>query len=145
MSYTVYMMKNGKTSMSKITRFDRPVVVQFRSDFQKDLDVLSQKYGLKIALGNAKFTSENVSFKLEVAVVGKAGALTREATAFKSMARMYDLSPDLLGKKILLKSGKLVVVEGLNPRCHKYPVIVRLPNAKRMKVSVLGIKTSVPM
>ena len=52
--YIYYVIKNKqKTSIMKISSFDRTTVKNLRNDIDKALATLSKKYGIEISAGNA--------------------------------------------------------------------------------------------
>lgn len=89
--------------------------------------------GLSVRVGNARFSSSNVTFKVEVAEVSSAGeVLDSEAEAFKSRASFFGLSPNDLGKTFTTFGGEEFRIVGLRPRAPKRPIIgARTKDGKR--------------
>lgn len=123
--------------MSKtITQFDRTNLRLMRPEIEAALKVLEAQYGISIKLGNAKFTSENVTFKFEMAVVGSNGAAeTSERTAFRSYCFMYGFKEEQLGQSF--KVGRdTYTVAGLNPKAKSMPVLAKRSDGRMFKFPV---------
>ena len=104
---------------------DRQMVRLFRDRMQAVLDSLGHELHAKIVVGNASYTPDNASFKVEVAPVQADGQVVdKSASDFKRMAARYSLAPSDLGRQFSL-DGKQFILTGLNPRCRRYPILAR--------------------
>ncbi len=104
-----------------------------RSQLQPILTKMEKSVGFKLRLGNATFSDDNVTFKLECDRIGKNGqAETKEAAAFRHLAKEYGLSPADLGRK-LRSNGSTYIVVGLLPKSYKFPILVRRTDGKMFK------------
>ena len=84
---------------------DRQFLRTAREEIQNILKDYADKHNLQISLGSASFTSENATFKLELATKTTDGSVnTKKAADFKLYASMYGLSPDDLDRADWIKS-----------------------------------------
>lgn len=112
----------------------RSLLRAMNDDMEQALKAVAEKHGVSIEVGSARFTSQNATFKVQIAVIGKGGvADTREAQDFRIFATSYGLSPDDLGQ-IFPYGGKELTIVGLSRKSAKYPILckrdgqdVRLP------------------
>jgi len=106
----------------KIENFTRQTVKNLRSELDRALADLSAKYGISIDVGNAKFSSTEVNFKLNINTTSDSGvAYTREAEAFERHKHMYGMGHLNIGDKVTV-NGKSFILEGFNPRAKRYPI-----------------------
>lgn len=133
--------------MNKITSFDRPTVKALRSVLEDALKTIETQYGISVHVGNASFTPENVTFKVNLAVVGASGqVMTKEATTFKQLASFYGLNPDWLFKKFTNPNAPAdeYKVLGLKTGRGKYPIIAeRVRDGKQFKFQEAALKSPV--
>ncbi len=88
---------------------------------------------LKIEVGNASFTESNVTFKVEVALVGKGGEIkTKEAESFKAFASLYGMKAEDFGKSFTT-GGHTYKIVGLKTSRHKLPVVVEREDGRKFK------------
>ena len=116
----------------KITQFDRSTVKSLKSEIDLALASLSKKYGISISTGNASFTGNNVTFKVQAATESNGMVMTQEATDFNRYAPVF-LKGFELGETVAIM-GKLYTLTGWKPRS-KNCVVVSL-NGKSYKVSL---------
>lgn len=116
--------------MSKITKFDKPIVRNVRSRLDEALKNLEAELGVSIKVGNATFSASTVTFKVEISTVNSDGvAKTEERTALETHY------PDYVDLEIRLSNRKTGKVIGLNQRAHSYPFIVEASDGKTYKLS----------
>jgi len=114
------------------SRIDRQVCKDLRAAIAEALASVEAEFGVAISLGNATFTRERVTFKVEAATVDENGdANTKEAADFKLHALEYGLQPHDLGRSFD-SLGTTFTIVGLKPRSKKYPILAR--SAKDGKV-----------
>jgi hypothetical protein len=124
----------------KIDRFDRTNLGLLRSDLEAALAGVAKKYGVSLNLGAGRFSSDNVTFKLEGAVIRAEGVVTKEAAAFKSYAEIWGLEPGDLGKTFV-QGRKTFQIVGAKPSSHKYPILAKeLGTNKSYKFTVADIR-----
>ncbi len=95
-----------------------------RRDIDAALEAVAEKHGISVNLGNARFDSTSVAWKLNLATIGGDGvAKTPERTALE---RLY---PQLVDKEVTVngKGGRKLTgtVIGYKTRGRKYPFIVK--------------------
>jgi hypothetical protein len=107
----------------KVTQFDRSECRRVREAIDKALEEVGRKHGISLKLGNARFTSSNVNFKLEASLLGENGEVrSKEAEDFKMYASRYGLKADDFGKPFTTFGGKVFTICGLNTRANKNPI-----------------------
>lgn len=121
----------------KPTQFDRKTVSYFLSELNKDLADLSRKYGIRLALGNTKFTNTDFTTKLTAVIDSPATAAMspselRWAEAARQHARFFGFHPDAVGKEFLY-NGEQATFVGINTKARSYPYIFRLPGNRLVK------------
>jgi hypothetical protein len=120
---------------------DRATVGELHAQLQQALEDFAEARGLKVMVGDASFTSNNVVFKVELAVVGPGGnAITREAEAFLHHAACCGLSPDHLGKTIS-RAGRILKIVGLNTRSRTAPILVADETGQVFKLPAATVRT----
>jgi hypothetical protein len=102
---------------------DKQSVLNFRSALQADLNEIAKKHGVKLSLGNATFTSTNITFKLEAATLNENGeANSKTVTDWNLCAPFYGFKPEHLNSTFR-SNGKTVKIVGWDRKSHKYPVL----------------------
>jgi len=120
--------------------FDRPTIKVLRMKIQNELVNLGKELGLSINVGNARFSSNTVNFKVEFSLIRKDGlVLNGEAEAFRDSAHRYGLKPEYLGKTFHFH-GKSYTITGMKPRNHKFPILAERYN-KKFKFTIGQIKS----
>lgn len=128
---------------------NRQAIRGLREEIQRALS--KSEFGLEVQrlFGNGNFVVEvgkasydpdgsNITFKLSFATKDAAtgAVMDKEATAFKSGARLFCLDPDWLGRCFTFQ-GDSYKIEGLAPRSYKFPVVCRkVSNGKGVKFPV---------
>ncbi len=106
--------------MSKITKFDKSALKALRADIDAALAAVGAEHGISLKAGNARFTNDTATFKLECTLLNSDGvAETKEMIALKS------LYPQLVNKSITLNRGQTGTIVGFNSRAHAYPFLVK--------------------
>jgi len=115
-----------------ITNFDKPTLRKLRDDLQAAVAAVASQHGININVGNARFDSTTVTFKLNCVTLGSDGvAQTKES---KDLATWY---PQYVGKSVTLRGrGKTLAgtVVGYKSRGRKYPFLVEASDGKTYKV-----------
>ena len=124
-------------------QFDKQSLRSLRPQIEAALKSIEKELKVKFSLGSCRFTSENATFKLEVATVSKGGKVASvEATAFKEFASLYNLKPSDLGRSFTSFSGQSFTIIGLNTRKSKYPIIAKDNRDRRFKFSSESVVTA---
>ena len=99
-------------------------------DSQYGLDFLGD---LKAHVGNASFTDNNVTFKIELSTIAENGDVLNKASEdFKLFAGVYGMKPEDFGKSFKA-NGHTYTICGLKPRSDKYPIIAQREDGKKFK------------
>lgn len=122
-----------QANAKRITALDPIVLRRLREDFDRALAPVAEKYGLKITTGKATYLPALATFKMEVATIGADGTVeSKDAVNFKRYAGMIGLSPDDLGKPVVLRGTKFTIA-GFLPRSGRYPMLMRREDGKMFK------------
>ena len=106
----------------KIENFTRQTVKNLRTELDSALAELSEKYGISINVGNARFSSTEVNFKLNINTTSDSGRVyTREGEAFERHKHLHGMSHLSVGDKVMV-NGRSFILEGFNPRAKRYPI-----------------------
>lgn len=98
---------------------DLTLLKTLRAEIDAAMIEIGAKHGLKIALGNAKYTKANAEFKLNVANIADDGLVeTKEMVALKLQY------PELVNK-IVLVSGKEYQIVGYRTKSPKKPFLAK--------------------
>ena len=101
---------------------------------------VSKEYGIKISTGNARFSSDEVTFKVKANVIGTGGIVkTKEAQAWDLYAKHEGLGHLSVGDTIQLQ-GKSFTIAGYNTRARKSPINITDSNGRGYKCSVAMVK-----
>lgn len=111
--------------MSKLARFDRTACKVLRDEIDLALGAVAEKYGISIQAGNAKFSDNNITFKLELATKSDDGnVMTKEAEDFKRYAIMLGLRPEILFTEFEFNNKRFQLI-GYKPKSPKYPFLAK--------------------
>lgn len=119
--------------MSKIKNFSKPTLTKFRKEFSDAVKDLEKEYGVKIDLGNIRFTNEQFTTKLTTTIVGDGDAEEIKAKkVIETYGFRYNLTVEDYGKTFSV-NGNIYTFVGLKPRSPKYPVIGKNASGKLYK------------
>jgi len=122
-----------------IEKFDRDILKLLRTDIDKALLEVGNKYGINLKMGNISFTEEEFSGKVKAAVANKKEQ--NEEEKFKNTCRLVGLTAEDFGMVFVL-NGKTYVVCAIDLNKRKYPLIAMCKNdSKRYKFPVSYYKT----
>jgi len=123
-----------------ISNFDKPSIKAIRQAMDEALAKVSKEYGIKISTGNARFSSDEVTFKVKANVIGTGGVVkTKEAQAWDLYAKHEGLGHLHVGDTINLQ-GKSFTIAGYNTRARKSPINITDSNGRGYKCSVAMVK-----
>ncbi len=126
--------------MTKINEFDRTNLRLLRDDVESALNAVGKKYGIDLRLGTGRFSSENVTFRLEGSVIRAEGVVTREAAEFRQYADLLGLEASDLGKTFQHR-GQPYEIVGAKLSSSKYPIFARnVLNRKVYKFRVADVR-----
>jgi hypothetical protein len=105
-----------------ITKFDKETVRTLRTELDLALKAVSEKHGIAIQVGNATFSENIITFKVDASLLKNGEAVTKEAEAFVLYASMLTLKASDLGRefKVGTKTYKL---KGYSPKKSKFPMV----------------------
>ena len=116
--------------------FTKQNVRELSETMMAGLLFLERKYGIKLAYKGGRYTSSNVTFKIEMSTVGANGqAMDRDRQQFILMADYYGMKGTWIDQTFSW-CGNTYKVVGLKTRCHKNPVMVERADGKRYKMNV---------
>ena len=116
------------------------ILKQIREEVNVLLKPLEEKFGVKMELGRATYSHNNFTFKLEGSRLDESGsAVTKEAEAFKMLAKMHGLEADDLGKTFKAQ-GKEFTITGLSTKSSKFPIIAKGSDGKSYKFPIDAVK-----
>jgi hypothetical protein len=125
----------------KITTFSRSDVRSINSEIEQAIQSIAKRYGLRIEVGNARYSSTEINTKVKVSVVDtKTGVgITKEAKAYELLAPQNGIRVKL-GEEVTLR-GKRFIVKGWNTRSPKYPIVAEeVSSGKSYKLNPLSLK-----
>jgi len=133
----------------KVTQFDKPILRAIRPTIEAALATLEEQLGVKVTLGTGRYSSTNVTFKFEMAIVGPSGqAENKDEANFKMYAHLYVLDPSDLGRRFVCR-GEEFIINGLRPSATKRPIMAKGRGGKQfvfpaalVKARLLGPKAS---
>jgi hypothetical protein len=97
------------------------------------LEPLETEFGVKVAAKRGSYGTGHCALTFEFAEVTDGITQTREAEAFKTLAGMYGLKADDLGRKFVYNGDTFKLV-GISPQSRKYPLLAeRCRDGKGMK------------
>ena len=124
----------------KVTNFDKPTVKAIRMAMDNALAKVEKEYGITIKTGNARFSGDEVTFKVKANTMGNDGTVnTREANMWDLHADMNGLGHLKVGDTVNLQ-GKSFTIAGWNTRARKSPVNITDQNGRGYKCSVAMVK-----
>ena len=108
-----------------IKQFDRKNLKALRQDMNDVLKAVELRYGIKINVGNASFSDNEVTFKTKCNTLGEGGkAQTKEANQWKLYAELNGVGQFSVGDRITIQ-GQVFSIEGWNTRAKKSPVMIK--------------------
>jgi len=131
-------MKNG------INQFTRNEVKNLRDEINSALSSIEEKYGIKIATGNATFSNTECNFKLKLNTKTSDGTIqtqeSRNWDFYKSRTNCSHLS---VGDRIKIQ-GADYILTGYNTRARKAPIQFkdRFDNNYKCSINMLNVENS---
>tara|TARA_B100000900_G_scaffold415889_1_gene447723 strand:+ start:3786 stop:4175 length:390 start_codon:yes stop_codon:yes gene_type:complete len=124
----------------KVSNFDKPSLKAIRMAMNAALKSVEDQYGIKVNVGNASYSANEVTFKVKANTIGDSGeAITKEAQNWSLYAGMNGLGQFKVGDQIELQ-GKTFTITGWNTRAKKSPVNIQDANGRGYKCSAQMIK-----
>lgn len=124
----------------KVTQFDKPTIKAIRMAMDQALATVASEYGITINTGNARFSGNEVTFKVKANTLDSSGsANTKEADMFDLYKESIGLGWLNPGDQILLQ-GKYFTLKGYNTRARKSPILIEDAQGRGYKCSVEMVK-----
>ena len=126
--------------MTRITNFDKPTIKAIRTAMDDALAQVEKAYGIKISTGNARFSGNEVTFKVKANTVTSSGsAITKEAQMFDIVKHQEGIGHLSVGDTVTLQ-GKQFTLKGFNTRARKSPINIEDMQGRGYKCSVQMLK-----
>ena len=126
--------------MTRITNFDKPTIKAIRVAMDDALAQVEKAYGIKISTGNARFSGNEVTFKVKANTVTSSGsAITKEAQMFDIVKHQEGIGHLSVGDTVTLQ-GKQFTLKGFNTRARKSPINIEDMQGRGYKCSVDMLK-----
>lgn len=104
------------------------------NDVLAALDEVAKKHGVAFSNRGGNFSAENLTIRLEAAVVNPDGTVsTRNAKTFEGLAPMYGLKPEWLNQTFVSGGNEFTII-GLNTRRSKNPVECRKTSNQKIYI-----------
>ena len=126
--------------MTKVTNFDKPTIKAIRMAMDTALAKVEKDYGITISTGNARFSGNEVTFKVKANTLNSTGsANTKEAQMFDIYKNTVGIGHLNVGDTITLQ-GKSFILKGYNTRARKSPINIEDIQGRGYKCSVDMLK-----
>ena len=121
----------------KVTNFDKPTIKAIRMAMDNALATVEKEYGITISTGNARFSGNEVTFKVKANTVDSAtgNAITKEAQTFELVKNQEGIGHLSVGDTVTLQ-GKQFILKGFNTRARKSPIQIEDMQGRGYKCSV---------
>ena len=124
----------------KVTNFDKPTIKAIRMAMDQALATVANEYGITINTGNARFSGNEVTFKVKANTQSADGTVnTKEAQMWDLYAPTHGLGHLSVGDTIQLQ-GKSFTIAGYNTRARKSPINITDAQGRGYKCSVAMVK-----
>ena len=124
----------------KVTNFDKPTIKAIRQAMDQALATVASEYGITINTGNARFSGNEVTFKVKANTLDASGsANTKEAQMFELVKGQEGIGHLSVGDTITLQ-GKDFILKGFNSRARKSPIQIEDMQGRGYKCSVQMLK-----
>ena len=126
--------------MTKVTNFDKPTIKAIRMAMDNALAKVEREYGITISTGNARFSGNEVTFKVKANTQNSTGsAITKEAQMFDIYKHNAGIGHLNVGDTVQLQ-GKSFTIKGYNTRARKSPINIEDSQGRGYKCSVQMLK-----
>ena len=101
-----------QAASAKIESFNPQNLKALRAEMDEALKSVAAKYGVAIRTGNARYTAENTTFKIDISTVSNGVVIDKSAADFTRYCGGYGLKPEHLGAAITF-NGERYTIKGL--------------------------------
>ena len=124
----------------KVTNFDKPTIKAIRQAMDNALAQVADEYGITINTGNARFSGNEVTFKVKANTLDATGsANTKEAQMFDLYKHSEGIGHLNVGDTVTLQ-GQSFILKGYNTRARKSPIQIEDMQGRGYKCSVQMLK-----
>jgi hypothetical protein len=116
--------------------FSKPNVRQLITEAVEVLNAHFSERGITFERGNASFTSEKCSFKVDAIAPGA----DPDRTEFDLHCRRFGLSPEDFGREFVFNGTRFTLV-GLRPRAPKYPLVGERSDGARYSLPRVAVNS----
>lgn len=114
--------------------FDRKKIREINAEIEKSFSVIEKNYGIKLELGNTRFSSTEFTTKVVAKVSSTGDAKMVEKEDFERKAPLIGLTASDYGR-VISYAGKKFRITGIAPNRRKYPIIAtNITNGKTYKL-----------
>tara|TARA_B100001093_G_C26332243_1_gene802375 strand:+ start:79 stop:507 length:429 start_codon:yes stop_codon:yes gene_type:complete len=135
-----YYQKQKTNYIMKLSQFDKSSVKEIRVAMDAALAKVEKQYGIKISTGNARFSDEEIVFKVKANAIDTSGNVkTKEAKAWETIRHAIGLGNLSVGDDVKVQD-KFFALKGYNSRARKSPIEIEDYNGRAYKISVDTLK-----
>lgn len=129
-----------------MTTIDSSFMKLARPQIEAALSDLAQRLGVQFELTGGRYAGDYGHYKLNISPIGEGGRpQTKEADAFKKLARLYGLDAEDLYRQFS-SSGERFEIVGLNTKAAKYPILgKRLRDGHQFKFPATSVVLALKM
>ena len=114
--------------VTKIKKLDAHQVKEVRKQIDVELAALGERLGLTFHAGNASYTGNKITYKLEALIEG----FDPDKAEFEASCWAFELKPSDWGR-LFISGGRSFKLVGIKLNRPKYPIIGEDTNGKRYK------------
>lgn len=119
----------------KVTEINKKTLNEINEEIQNAVSDVEKKFGVKIQLKNSRYSSQNYTTKIEVAIVEDGEVKSKIATDFDRYKKVENISEEFeVGTRFQLGKN-FMVLKGYDTKKRKYPIIAS-DKDKTYKLSV---------
>ncbi len=100
------------------------VLDAYRKDLESTIKELNKKYNITSDIGSMRYNSSEFSFKMTNKVIPVGGLEELKHKEWNANCHALGLEPNMIGKT-LQRDGKQFLIEGVNMRKYKRPIIIK--------------------
>lgn len=130
--------------MSKLTNFDKKTSDIARAAINEALAALEASHGIKVKLGNGRFTATTLRFpSIEFAIIGHDGQVfNKESTDFTAFSHNWGVDAKFHNATVSI-GGRAMKLIGVTARRPKFPFIGETPDGRRWKLTSHSVRAAV--
>ena len=129
--------------MVQIATFNKANLQVLRTEINNVLKSVENELGIKLHVGNASFSGNEVTFKLKGNTISEGKVVTKETLDWDRHKGLYDMDHLSVGDQVKIQ-GNFYTLTGFNTRARKSPVNFTdsLGRAYKCSVRMLQIENS---